>query len=152
MLPGKWRPFCLGLDSVLTHCSLVICICHWTGSWALQATWWHAQNYGWIVTIKKYQSLDCIQEYIKKSRILLNPSTIETGIFRDYWLSQCYCCWCPGSLCHQVRINRLYPSTRKDFNYLCYLNVEKWHEIQICLQVSWNKFSTNFLKWNQHKG
>ena len=41
-------------------------------------------------------------------------------------------------------------STRTDFYYLFHLNVKQWREMQLYAYFSWNKFSTNINKKNQH--
>ena len=55
-------------------------------------------------------------------------------------LGQYHSCWWPGSLCHQVissyGINYVgwmecFFSMRKDFNYLCHLNIKKWQKMWI---------------------
>ena len=40
------------------------------------------------------------------------------------------------------RMCKSFSYLRKDFKYLCEINVEDWHKMQICVYVPSEKFST----------
>ena len=55
-----------------------------------------------------------------------------------FLLGQYHGCWCPDSLSHQdisthdidyYRTGKFLSYLRKDFNYLCHVNVEEWHKM-----------------------
>ena len=64
-------------------------------------------------------------------------------------MDQYHGCRCPGSLRRQdisshdidYRISRSFSYLRKDFKYLCQINVEEWHKMEIHVYVPSEKFS-----------
>ena len=139
---AKWRPSCLGLN-VLIMCCLTAPNPYQNWSWlVISEVLSHGPEDNVTVSVQDINSLNERVKHSEAQPNLLETSELKPSTCGDRINSvqprEYHGCWCPGSLRRQdisthdidnVDTCTFLSYSRKNFSYLCNVNVEEWHKM-----------------------